>query len=69
MLRYEQDGPIVTLTLDAPERRNPISEAPMIEAIVGALARLNADMSVRAAILTGAGSAFSSGGDLKKMAE
>ncbi|WP_298200064.1 crotonase/enoyl-CoA hydratase family protein [Novosphingobium sp.] len=69
MLRYDQDGSIVTLTLDLPERRNPISEAPMIEAIVAALARLNADLTVRAAILTGAGSAFSSGGDLRKMAE
>lgn len=68
MLIYEQDGPIVTLTLNAPERRNPITDPLMIEAIVEALARINADISVRAAILTGAGSAFSSGGDLKQMA-
>ena len=69
MVIYEQDGPVVTLTLNAPERRNPISDSDMISAIVDALGRLNADLSVRVAILTGAGSAFSSGGDLKKMLE
>lgn len=68
MLKYEQDGPVVTLTLNLPDRRNPITDDAMIDAIIEALARLNADLTVRAAILTGAGSAFSSGGDLKKMA-
>ncbi|MBV9840054.1 MAG: crotonase/enoyl-CoA hydratase family protein [Sphingomonadaceae bacterium] len=68
MLLYEQDGPVVTLTLNAPERRNPITDGETIDAIVAALDRLNRDMTVRVAILTGAGSAFSSGGDVKKMA-
>lgn len=65
---YEQDGAIVTLTLNRPERRNPISEREVVDAIVSAIDRLNADASVRVAILTGAGSAFSSGGDLRAMA-
>ncbi|HVY18214.1 MAG TPA: crotonase/enoyl-CoA hydratase family protein [Rhodopila sp.] len=64
---YEQDGPIVTLTLNDPAMRNPISEKAMVDGIVDALDRLNQDGSVRVAILTGAGSAFSSGGDLRKM--
>ncbi|MGE0221952.1 MAG: crotonase/enoyl-CoA hydratase family protein [Acetobacteraceae bacterium] len=64
---YQQDGPIVTLTLNDPKMRNPISERDMVEGIVGALERLNEDTSVRVAILTGSGSAFSSGGDLTKM--
>jgi enoyl-CoA hydratase/carnithine racemase len=64
---YEQDGHVVTLTMNRPETRNPISEAGMVDGIVDALARINADRSVRCAILTGAGTAFSSGGDLKKM--
>ena len=64
---YEQDGHIVTITLNDPGKRNPISELDMVEGIVNALDRLNADTSVRVAILTGAGSAFSSGGDLTKM--
>lgn len=65
---YEQTGHVVTLTLNMPELRNPVSEPEMIEGLVAAVDRLNADTSVRAAILTGAGSAFSSGGNLKAMA-
>lgn len=61
------DG-IVTLTLNLPEQRNPISDAEMIEAILAALARLERDGDARVAILTGAGTAFSSGGNVKKMA-
>ena len=64
---HAQDGGIVTLTLNAPERRNPISERAMVDAIVAALERIDSDPSVRVAILTGAGSAFSSGGDLRAM--
>src|SRR5271154_335540 len=64
---YHADGPIVTITLNDPGMRNPISEAEMVDGIVDALERLNRDKSARVAILTGAGSAFSSGGDLRKM--
>jgi len=68
-LDYAQDGPVVTLTLNLPGVRNAISGEDMIEALVGACERMNADLSVRAAVLTGAGSAFSSGGNVKKMHE
>ena len=64
---FEQDEAIVTLTLNRPEKRNPISERDMVDALVAALQRAQADGSVRAAILTGAGPAFSSGGDLRAM--
>jgi len=64
---HHQDGGIVTLTLNAPAMRNPISERGMVDAIVASLERIDADPSVRVAILTGAGSAFSSGGDLRAM--
>jgi enoyl-CoA hydratase/carnithine racemase len=66
---YEQDAGVVRLTLNLPETRNAISDAATIEALVAALERLDADLSVRAAILTGAGSAFCSGGNVKKMGE
>lgn len=69
LVLYEQDGGVVTLTLNQPERRNPISETEMVDALVAAVERLGADASVRVAILTGAGRAFSSGGDLRAMAE
>ena len=64
---YEQDGGVVTLTLNRPATRNPISERAVVDGLVGGLARLGADPSVRVAILTGAETAFSSGGDLRAM--
>jgi enoyl-CoA hydratase/carnithine racemase len=64
---YQQDGAIVTMTLNAPERRNPVSEPGMVDEIVASLIRIQADRSVRVAILTGAGTAFSSGGDVRAM--
>jgi enoyl-CoA hydratase/carnithine racemase len=65
---YERDGAVVTLTLNRPELRNPISDDDVVDAIVAALDQLEDDAEARVAILTGAGSAFSSGGNLKKMA-
>lgn len=66
---YEQEGPIVVLTLNKPEIRNAISDMDMIESIVASVERINADSSVRAVILTGAGKAFSSGGNLNNIRE
>ena len=67
-LLYTQDGPIVTLTLNLPEQRNPISD-DIIDGLVAACDRMNGDRSVRVAILTANGSAFSAGGNVKRMAE
>jgi enoyl-CoA hydratase/carnithine racemase len=61
-----QDGPIMTLTLNRPEARNAWSE-DMAAAVVRALCQADADPEVRVIILTGAGEAFSAGGDLKAM--
>ena len=66
-LIYQQDGAVVTWTLNEPETRNAISPA-IIEAIVAAVDRVNDDMSVSCVILTGAGEGFSSGGNVKNMA-
>lgn len=67
LVRIERDGPIAVVTLDLPERRNPISGLDMIDALEAAMRGLDAEMDVRTVILTGAGSAFSSGGDLNAM--
>ena len=64
---FELADGIAILTLNRPEKRNPISEREMVDALVAALARIQADPAVRVAILTGAGRAFSSGGDLNAM--
>ncbi|MBD3648835.1 MAG: crotonase/enoyl-CoA hydratase family protein [Pseudomonadales bacterium] len=58
---------MVTLTLNKHETRNAMSEDEMVDAIEAACRRINDDYSVRAVILTGAGTAFSSGGNVKDM--
>jgi enoyl-CoA hydratase/carnithine racemase len=64
---FENENGIVTLTLNNPALRNPISDSDMVDALVEAVTRADADPAVRVLILTGAGSAFSSGGNLKTM--
>ena len=66
---YEQKDGIVLLTLDVPDQRNAISNPEVIDALLAALVRLDADPDARVAILTGAGSAFSSGGNIKRMGQ
>lgn len=68
-LLYEQHGHVVTLTLNMPENRNTLTDQDLAAEIVVAMGRINSDMSVRCAIMTGAGKAFSSGGNLKHMKE
>ncbi len=62
---YDQDGPVVTITFDRPERMNAIG-AVMSAELVDAWTRFRGDESALVAVLTGRGSeAFSAGGDLK----
>ncbi len=67
-LRYDQQGPIVTLTMDEPARRNPLTGNSAVPDFLRAIERIRDDGGVKAVILTGAGSSFSSGGDIKDMA-
>jgi enoyl-CoA hydratase/carnithine racemase len=66
-LLYQQQGHIVTLTMNEPERRNPLTGNTAVPDFLAAINRIENDRSVRAVILTGAGSAFSSGGNIKDM--
>jgi enoyl-CoA hydratase/carnithine racemase len=68
-LLITRDGHVETWTLNLPDRRNPISDLPMVEALEEAATRAAEDVSLRAVVLTGAGPAFSSGGDVRAMAE
>ncbi|MCW1385133.1 enoyl-CoA hydratase-related protein, partial [Novosphingobium sp. KCTC 2891] len=63
------EGGVLTLTLNQPELRNPISDGPTIEALCAAIEEADRDMAVRVVILTGAGSAFSTGGNIATMRE
>lgn len=64
MLRYDIDGAVATLTIDDPDRRNPLSGAVM-EAMHEGLRKAISDANIRVIVLTGHGDkAFSAGGDL-----
>ena len=66
-LKYKQDGHVVTLTMNEPERRNPLTGNSAVPDFLAAIDRIHQDHNVRAVIITGAGSAFSSGGDVRNM--
>jgi methylglutaconyl-CoA hydratase len=65
-VRAERDGPVVTLTLDRPDRRNAF-DPNLLASLAEAFGDLSSDDSVRVVVLTGAGSAFSAGADLDWM--
>lgn len=56
---------ILTITLNDPEARNPITGEQTITEIVEALATANDQVDVRCVVLTGRGKAFSGGGNIK----
>lgn len=64
----ERDGSLAVVTLNRPARMNAVNDALRGE-LIAALGRLNADTSVRAVVLTGAGGrAFCAGQDLDEAA-
>ncbi len=63
VLLEQRDDGVATLTFNDPDRLNAMTEA-MGRAIAAATSELGADDSLRAVVLTGAGRAFSAGGDL-----
>ncbi len=65
VLRHDEGG-VATLTLNRPARRNALSLA-MLEALDDALSQVDADRSVRAVVLAGAGPAFCAGHDLREL--
>jgi methylglutaconyl-CoA hydratase len=67
-LSTRREGPVEHLTLNRPDVRNAFNEAMVEEISQWAVSR-HADLSVRAAVLRGAGPVFSAGGDLSWMAK
>lgn len=67
-LRVEARGGLRIVTLDRPEALNAF-DADLHRAIAGLWAELDADPDARAVVLTGAGTAFSAGGDLDLVRE
>ena len=58
-----RDGTVLRLLLDRPDKLNAV-DTPLLTELVTRLGEAAADDSVRAVLLTGAGRAFCSGGDL-----
>jgi enoyl-CoA hydratase len=65
-IRVDEQSPVARITLDRPDKRNPIGPATCGE-LVAALTALKTAADVRVVILTGAGPVFSAGGDLSAM--
>ena len=65
-LLASQDGGILTLTLNRPEARNALSDV-LSPALRAMLAQTAKDDNIGALIITGAGTAFCAGGDVKGM--
>ena len=63
LLETFEDG-IATLTMNRPEARNALT-GELLDALAVAVPRLALDPKVRVVVLTGAGSAFCAGGDIK----
>jgi enoyl-CoA hydratase len=67
-IAVEKIGPVARLTLSRPERANALNAA-MLSEIGTALDEIERDSGVRVLIVAGAGTAFSSGFDLKEQME
>lgn len=65
LVTYE--GPVALLSLNRPETRNALSGEDMFAAFETVVDTLNQNTAVRAVVLTGAGSAFCSGGNVAEM--
>src|SRR5256885_14887850 len=66
-VRRETNGPVTTIILDRPERRNAV-DPPTAEALRAAFRAFDRDRTARVAVLWGAGGTFCAGYDLKAFA-
>lgn len=67
MIRVERQGPVTTVLIDRPERRNAVDRATAA-ALADAFRAFDADPDAAVAVLGGAGGTFCAGADLKAVA-
>ncbi len=67
-IRFERRGSVALVTLDRPERANAMNRTMLAE-LSAACDTVEADETIGALVVTGAGGVFSSGFDLKEQAE
>jgi len=65
-LAQSREGSLGIITLNRPDRRNPLSLAVMLE-MISTLEQFAGDTSIRAVIVASTGKAFSAGHDLSEM--
>ena len=66
-LAQERQGHVLVLTMSSPDTRNALTSDDQFAEFEDICAAINNDMSVRAVVLTGEGSAFCAGGNVKDM--
>jgi enoyl-CoA hydratase/carnithine racemase len=68
LVHFELDADgVATLTLDDPATRNALTGSDIVDQMLAVFARIERDPAVRVLILTAAGKAFSSGGNINEM--
>lgn len=65
----ERDGGVLTVRMDRAESRNALTEPGQMQEFVELCAQIRRDRSVKILLLTGNGSAFCAGGNVKDMRE
>ncbi|MGO9956146.1 MAG: enoyl-CoA hydratase-related protein, partial [Solirubrobacteraceae bacterium] len=63
-VRVRRDGPVTTILLSRPERRNAV-DGPTAALLAGAFSAFDADPDAAVAVLHGEGGVFCAGADLK----
>ena len=66
LVLLESDGPVRTITLNAPDRLNAL-DWPLLEALKAAVQAVADDANARALVVRGAGRAFCAGADLENL--
>lgn len=66
-LLQERDGPVLILRMNRPDSRNALSEPSQMDEFVALADQVRGNPSIKVAILTGEGSAFCAGGNIKDM--
>jgi 2-(1,2-epoxy-1,2-dihydrophenyl)acetyl-CoA isomerase len=68
LVDVRRDGDRALITLGDPDRLNVLS-APLVQQLKSALTELAGERAIRSIVITGAGRAFSAGGDLRMMSQ
>ncbi|PHR83379.1 MAG: enoyl-CoA hydratase [Colwellia sp.] len=66
-LIIEREGAVITARMDRPETRNALTEPQYIQEFVDLCSVIRLDTTIKVLILTGNGSAFCAGGNVKDM--